>query len=152
MAKERSVLATKQNGHTDNKQTVLIEGNKVKGWKLSGVLGRLLYMADQLRVWHWQTHFYAAHKAFGDIEEALRGDMDILAEMAISNGQKPRGMQLEQVRDYESPADCVDWVKAQENYLLGAKSALQADRPDVQNKIDELIGLMNKLKYLLTLK
>lgn len=119
------------------------------------VIVNLLKIQNQLRILHWQTMSYAAHKALGNAYEDLDGLIDTLVE--IHQGKYGRLV-------FETPIDLglvnqdeieLDDVLVQLNdYLTGPFNEMHDSVKDTDclNVRDEILATINKLRYLLTLK
>lgn len=109
----------------------------------------LLVFQSQLKVMHWGTESYAEHNAYGMTYESIDEGLDALVESY--QGYHGR-------IDFGSSCDFISFNKVQPNEwlnsMLDCLNGLRAEikESDLQNMIDELIGSVSKLKYLLTLK
>jgi hypothetical protein len=117
------------------------------------MIGALIAMQNQFRVFHWQTESYAQHKAFGEAYENLDGLIDEFVEIYQGkNGITKPGdgfkIKLENLDD--SPVDMIDVFI---DYLKNeVPNQLEKTDTDLLNIRDEMMGLLNKTKYLLLLK
>jgi len=119
------------------------------------VIKPLVEIQQQLQIFHWQTESYAEHKALGKTYEAFGSLLDDYVETLF--GQAGRlyagdGFTIKLV-NYEQNA-VNTFIEETLSYLnndlpveIDGKSAT-----DLANIRDEMVGLFNKLKYLLTLK
>jgi hypothetical protein len=110
-------------------------------------------LRDQIHVWHWQTEVGDLHKALGAFYESVVGDIDNIMEMSMGKygrvsikgvGTPPPLVDLSDVNLEEYLAS---YVELYDNYR---KTVFKNDS-DIQNKLDELIGDINKLRYLITM-
>jgi hypothetical protein len=119
------------------------------------VIVNLLKVQNQLRILHWQTLSYAAHKAFGKAYEDLDELIDGLVE--VHQGKYGR-------LTFETPIDLglvnqdeidLDDILLQLNeYLTGPFNDMHDPVKDTDCLAirDEILIVINKLRYLLTLK
>jgi hypothetical protein len=119
------------------------------------VIVNLLKIQNQLRILHWQTSSYAAHKALGNAYEDLDGLIDNLVE--VHQGKYEKII-------FETPIDLglvnqdeidLDNVLIQLNdYLTGTFTEMHDPVKDTDclNIRDEILAVINKLRYLITLK
>jgi hypothetical protein len=119
------------------------------------VIVNLLKIQNQLRILHWQTFSYAVHKALDSAYESLDELIDSLVE--VHQGKYGR-------LKFETPIDLglvnqdeidLDDVLIQLNdYLTGAFTEMHDPVKDTDclNIRDEILAVVNKLRYLLTLK
>jgi hypothetical protein len=117
------------------------------------MIGSLIAMQNQFRVFHWQTKSFAQHKAFGEAYEGLDGLIDEFVEVyqgknGIQNPADGLKIKLENLDD--NPVDMIDvFIEFLKDELPGE---LEKDDTDLLNIRDEMMGLLNKTKYLLLLK
>jgi hypothetical protein len=119
------------------------------------VIVNLLKIQNQLRILHWQTLSYAAHKALGNAYEALDELIDTLVE--VHQGKYGRII-------FETPIDLglvnqdeidlEDILIQLNDYLSGPFAEMHDPVKDTDclNIRDEILAVINKLRYLLTLK
>ena len=119
------------------------------------LIGRLLFMQMQLRIFHWQTLSFAQHKAFGEAYETLDGMIDEFVEVfqgkrGIVKAREKFVVELRNLSDHD-PISCLDECIG---FLSGELTAsLDADADtDLLNLRDEMLATLNKTKYLLRLK
>lgn len=109
-------------------------------------------MQNQFRVFHWQTQSYAQHQAFGNAYETLDGLIDEFVEIYQGkNGiVKPgEGFKIKLENLDGSPSDMIDvFIEFLQNDL---PNQLDENDTDLLNIRDEMMGLLNKTKYLLML-
>jgi len=116
------------------------------------LMSYFLGLQNQLQVLHWQTTSYARHMAYGSTYDALVAFVDDFIEMY--QGRYGR-IKIEAQPAIKNIAD--DELNG---YFSGVITFLSDELPpmldekdtDLLNLRDEIIGLFNKLKYLLTLK
>ncbi len=117
------------------------------------MIGSLIAMQNQFRVFHWQTKSFAQHKAFGEAYEGLDGLIDEFVEIyqgknGIQNPADGLKIKLENLDD--NPVDMIDvFIEFLKDEL---REELDKDDTDLLNIRDEMMGLLNKTKYLLLLK
>lgn len=119
------------------------------------VIINLLKIQNQLRILHWQTDSFARHKAFGKTYDDLDGLIDTLVE--IHQGKYG-------TIKYSAPIDFglvnseeidIEQVLEQSNeYLTGPFNDMMdpVKDSDCLNIRDEILTVINRLRYLLTLK
>ncbi len=116
------------------------------------MIGAFIAMQNQFRVFHWQTQSYAQHQAFGNAYETLDGLIDEFVEIYQGkNGiVKPgEGFKIKLENLDGSPSDMIDvFIEFLQNDL---PNQLDENDTDLLNIRDEMMGLLNKTKYLLML-
>lgn len=109
----------------------------------------------QLKVLHWQTKGYARHKAFGETYEGLEALIDEYVEVCM--GKHGRFTLQEQNKtikiDNLPEVSIVDFLQNTKSTLIGLSKDLSSENDtDLLNLRDEMLALVNKLAYLLTLE
>lgn len=115
------------------------------------IVASLIGMEQQLRIWHWQTKMYSRHQAYGATYNALGELIDSFMETYMGKYgrvEAPPSIPLENMSNDVEPK-INEYIES----LIALSDELdpRADS-DLLNIRDEILGLMNKLKYLLTLK
>lgn len=119
------------------------------------VIVNLLKIQNQLRILHWQTNSYAQHKAFGKTYDDLDELIDTLVEIhqgkyGVITYTTPIEFNLVNIDEIE-----IDQILIQLNeYLTGPFNEMMDSVKDTDclNVRDEILTVINKLRYLLTLK
>lgn len=117
---------------------------------------KLLEMQVQFRILHWQTKSYAQHKALGDLYENLDDLIDEFAEIILGKSSNRfdfdsefsivlKNMELSGTSEFISEG--VEDIINMSNDFLDDETDT-----DLLNLKDEIIALLNKTKYLLTLE
>lgn len=115
----------------------------------------LLTLQDQLKVYHWQTKSYAEHKALGNLYDTLGDLVDEFVETFSGRYGVPAARESYKltVSNYKDNAGCVEFLDQSISYMAKDVTAmLKPEDTDLLNLRDEMIGAMNKTKYLLRLK
>jgi DNA-binding ferritin-like protein len=118
------------------------------------IISNLLKLQLQLRILHWQTDLYSAHKAFGKAYIDLDEQIDILVE--LHQGKYGKIMFDNVSLDIQN----IDTTSVDSLLETAAQYVAQSltevhDEPvdsDCLNVRDEILIIINKLRYLLTLK
>ena len=115
----------------------------------------LLKLQNQLRICHWQANLYGEHKALGKAYEALDSLIDDVVEVHQGKYGKiiynaPIDLGLVNKQDIDIPAILEEFT----DYLVtGYTEGLDPVKDsDCLNIRDEIMAVVNRLKYLLTLK
>ena len=110
------------------------------------IIIELLTIQNQFRIFHWQTKSFSRHSAFGMVYDSLDDLIDTFVEICMGKHGRPDftgGVSL-LVSDMKE-LDPVNFSDAVVEYD-------QTKDSDLLNVRDEMMALINKLKYLLTLK
>jgi DNA-binding ferritin-like protein len=112
----------------------------------------LIKIQQQLRIFHWQSETYAQHKAFGEAYEELDELIDSFIETFM--GKKGRvkakvtyNIELDNLSD-----NYLVYIDDYIAFLNNLTNELAPEDTDLLNIRDEMLQVLNTLKYLLTLK
>ncbi len=115
-----------------------------------------LHLRDQIKLYHWQTRIYARHIATDKILEKLEKNIDSFVEVYIGKYGRPKlsGKNTTITLQNISEAGATRLIKSSIKYLQTflTKSLQPATDSDLLNIRDEIIGDLNQLLYLFTLK
>ena len=122
--------------------------------KLSNNVNLFLSIHAQLKVFHWQTIGYARHNAFAQTRDELEDLMDDFVEEAMG---KYGRFQLDTYTNTitlanlseSNPMDLAEQIC---QALIKITSEVEPTDTNLLNLRDEMLGLFQKLKYLLTLE
>jgi len=117
------------------------------------IVTNLLTLHNQLKIHHWQTKSYSEHQALGGTYDAFTELIDQFIETLMGKYGRVKsenGFTIE-LQDYEKVSS-IDFVDKYINYLVNEMpKSLEESDTDLLNIRDEMLGELNKLKYLLTL-
>ena len=113
----------------------------------------MLQMQKQYQIFHWQTTSFSQHKSFGKIYESLDESIDTFIETYM--GKYGRVISASKFNLEMSNYSDLNFATATDSYiefLINLTNMLDAARDtDLLNIRDEILGNLNRLKYLLTL-
>jgi hypothetical protein len=113
----------------------------------------MLQMQKQYQIFHWQTTSFSQHKSFGKIYESLDQNIDIFIETYM--GKYGRVISASKFNLEMSNYSDLNFASATDSYiefLINLTNILDTARDtDLLNTRDEILGSLNRLKYLLTL-
>jgi hypothetical protein len=113
----------------------------------------LIKIQEQLRIFHWQSTTYAQHKAFGKAYEDLGDLVDNFVEVYMGKYGKLKAKLTYNIELDNFSDNYVEYVDNYISYLTDINSELDASKDtDLLNIRDEMLAVLNRLKYLLTLK
>ena len=123
---------------------------------VSFVAMKALMHASQIKLLHWQTKSYAEHKALDKLFNGIVAFQDDLVETIMGKYGRPNlsgDMKVLTMYNYED-CDCSEAIeKIKHCYYKECKSYFTAEEdPEILNILDEIIALLDKTMYLLTLK
>jgi len=121
---------------------------------LSSNVNFFLGLQMQLKVNHWQTKGFARHNAFGSTFDELLELVDRYVEEAM--GKYGRFILDDETKTIElvnlSEIDMKGFINTLREALVQFTSQLDQTDTNLLNIRDEILGLINKLGYLLTLE
>ena len=112
-------------------------------------------MRDQVKIYHWQTHLYARHKATDEVITALDGLIDLYVEVYMGKYGRPTITRTTNTIQIKNMADktAMKFIKDCLAYINGPLSrSLKATDTELINIKDEMLAELNKLLYLFSLK
>jgi DNA-binding ferritin-like protein len=121
---------------------------------LNSNINFFLGLSAQLKVMHWQTKGYSRHQAFGNTYDTLSDLTDTFVEAAMGKygrfklDDETNTITLVNLSDLK-PEEMVNTVK---EALIQYTEQFEPTDTDILNIRDEMLGLFNKLSYLLTLE
>lgn len=121
---------------------------------LSSNVNLFLGLHAQLKVFHWQTKGFSRHEGFAKIRESLEDLMDDFVEEAM--GQYGRFILDDETNTIKlanlseiKPAEMAETICGA---LVQMSEQIDPKDTNLLNIRDEILGKMQKLKYLLTLE
>ena len=114
------------------------------------IIFKMIQMEQQLRIFHWQTKSHARHKAFGKTYAALGDLIDSFVEVYMGKYGRVKVSGPIELKNIDNDVDLV--IEEYVEFLVSITEQMDAADSDLLNIRDEILGLMNRLRYLLTLK
>ena len=118
------------------------------------LLIKFISLQEQFRILHWQTKSYARHNAFGGIYSDLDDLIDEFMEVYMGKYGRVEfegegTIILKNTKDLELNS----FIKENIEFLKSLSDELNpSNDSDLLNVRDEIMGKINKLRYLLSLK
>ena len=129
----------------DDQNTESLDGEKIQT--------AMLQMQKQYQIFHWQTMSFSQHTSFGKIYEILDESIDTFIETYM--GKYGRVIAASKFNLEMSNYSDLNFINATDSYivfLIGLNDMLdETQDSDLLNIRDEILGNLNRLKYLLTL-
>jgi hypothetical protein len=118
------------------------------------ILTNLLTLHNQLKIHHWQTKSYAEHQALGSAYGEFTDLIDEFIEVLMGKYGRVKsdsGFKIE-LSNYDD-LNINNFIDKYLEYLIiEVPKGLDIDKDtDLLNIRDEMLAVLNKLKYLLTL-
>jgi len=112
-----------------------------------------LSIQNQIRIYHWQTESYAQHKAFGKTYEKLDELIDTFIEMYMGKYGRSKAKFTYKIELENIDVNYMAMINSYVDFLISLNEELdQVNDSDLLNIRDEMLGVFNRLKYLLTLQ
>lgn len=117
------------------------------------IVTNLLTVHNQLKIHHWQTKSYAEHQALGGVYDEFSDLIDQFIEVFMGKYgriecQGGFKIELSNYKELSTMDFCDKYIVYLVNEL---PKELESSDTDLLNIRDEMLGQLNKLKYLLTL-
>lgn len=113
----------------------------------------VLTFLSQVRVIHWQTNNYVVHKVFGKLYDDLNDLFDDIVEGMMGKYERfVINDKLEIELKDEQDINLNIFLDKNIKILNSFKNDLFDECDDIKNIIDEIVAMLNKTKYLITLK
>lgn len=138
----------------DNAQEETPDNSPVN--QVSFVAMKSLIHSSQIKLLHWQTRSYAEHKALDKLFSGIVSFQDTLVETIMGKYGRPKlsgDYKILTMENYDE-CNCSEVIeKIKHCYSKECKSYFTAEEdPEILNILDEIIALLDKTMYLLTLK
>jgi len=114
----------------------------------------LMELQAQVKINHWQTKGYARHKAFDELYGGLVDLTDTFAEAAMgkygrfSLENDDKTLNIVNLTEL----DLKEMLQTSKEALIQWTNEFDSTDTDIMNIRDEILGLLNKITYLLTLE
>jgi len=147
----------KKNVNNAAKLNKIESNNSKKQHKMKEELVNLLLkLLIDVKIYHWKTKSYAEHKATDQLYEALNENIDKFVEILLGKDEarlnmKGRNIEISDPKTIEQFKKIINGNKVLLEKKIGKYLILNSDT-DLLNIRDEMLQVINQLKYLLTLK
>ena len=118
------------------------------------IILKLVQIQNQFRFLHWQTFGDAKHRAYGDLYDSIGDHIDTFTEAMMGKYGRPE-FESEFVIAFQDikSINLQNFIDGIVEFLVEMTEVLDKKYDtDLLNIRDEILGGINKLKYLLTLK
>jgi DNA-binding ferritin-like protein len=119
---------------------------------LSSNINLFLGLHTQLKIFHWQTKGHARHELFAKVRDTFEGLMDEFVEQAMGQyGRFELGEENDTIKMMNlsqlKPTDLANTICES---LVDMTNQINPQDTNLLNLRDEMLGLIQKMKYLLT--
>ena len=111
-------------------------------------------LQSQVKINHWQTKGYARHKSFDELHGGLLGLTDTFAEVAMGKYGRftlendDKTLNIVNLTEL----DLKEMLQTSKDALVQWNNEFDSSDTDIMNIRDEILALLNKITYLLTLE
>jgi len=112
----------------------------------------LIKIQEQLRMFHWQSDTYAQHQAFGKAYDDLGDLIDSFIEVFMGKYGKLKAKITYNIELDNLTDNHMIYINDFIAFLMGIDKELDPADTDLFNIRDEMLAVLNTLKYLLSLK
>jgi len=118
------------------------------------IIQSFLTIQNQIKVLHWQTTSYAAHKALGKAYDQLDDLMDQFVEVYAGGDRGILKVDSLSTKCHGIEAvKPMDFIDSVEKFISGKLSeSIPEERTDLHNIKDEMLSVVNHTRYLLNLQ
>jgi len=117
------------------------------------VIKMLMQMVSQVKLFHWQTESFGHHKALDELYSGLSDLMDEFVEVCMGKHGRPNygGECVLKIFDLNNNLEA--FLDEGIEFLISLDGMYDdKNDTDILNLRDEMMSLLNKTKYLITLK
>lgn len=119
------------------------------------IVTKFLTYQNQVKIQHWQTTSYSEHKSLDDLYDSLADSIDEFIETFMGKyGRITSQTTFNLVLENYKNLGPMSLMNDMENYLINELPTMLDSKKDTDllNIRDEILGSVNKTKYLLTLR
>lgn len=152
------MTASKKSRRSSKNQTRKSKGsNSTK----KHIITKILQMLITVKLYHWNTMIYSVHKATDDLYGELNTLMDQFVEVLLGkhsnvsekNRHEILSIKTLELKNYKDNGLFKKALDDFKKYLIGLNVVFShSENSDLMNIRDEILALLNKVSYLLTLK
>ena len=151
---KRSLKKSSKKTNTTSLKSKTVPNSKVQYVKQ--FVHKMLEIPPTIRLFHWKTESYAQHKATDSLMETLNEIVDKYVETLLGKTHVKLDMNdyhTLHVTNLENVTKLEEYTQSIIDFLIEIHKKLDMEKDvDLLNLRDEMIGDLNKFKYLLRLK
>ena len=115
-------------------------------------ISALLRIHNQLRTYHWLCDTFSQHRAYGDTYDAFSELIDNFVETHMGKYGKTTHHITYNIEISTNTETAAEFIESIIEFLTSLSEHLDESDTDLLNIRDEMLGAVNKLKYLLSLQ
>jgi DNA-binding ferritin-like protein len=109
-----------------------------------------LGLLNQIKLYHWSTKSYAAHRALDQLHKDLSTLTDTLVETYLGNQGHQRTKFRIYTESHSETGDILPYLKNSYSHLKVLRKSFKS-QSELQNTVDEMTTAINQAIYLLNL-
>jgi len=117
---------------------------------MQNLVSTLLGFVVQIHVFHWITTSYSQHQTLGELYDGIHDLTDNFMEVYMGKYGRNVGASAGSVISYNT-SNVNEVIFAFETFLISLTNEIQPTDTDLLNIRDEMLALVHKAQYLLTL-
>lgn len=143
---------------TNKRQNHKLSKTRKNNYSRENIIVLCLEMLNTVKLYHWKTIKYAEHKATDELYDDLNGKIDAFVEVLMGkDGSRINlfGKKSLKLQDFNNSNSFKLYIEKAKKYLVKmteSKNIGTTENSDLLNIRDEILGILNKFTYLLTLK
>ena len=143
---------------TNKRQNRKLSKTRKNNYSRENIIILCLEMLNTIKLYHWKTMKYSEHKATDELYDDLNGKIDEFVEVLMGkDGERINlsGKKSLKLQDFNNSNSFKSYVEKAKKYLIKmteSKNIGTTENSDLLNIRDEILGILNKFTYLLTLK
>ena len=123
------------------------------------IVQKFLVLLNTVKLFHWKTTSFAAHKASDELYSSLNSNIDKFVEVLLGklNGERVQLTSVHHIPLFDFPNHNFSFIKSEidkyKKYLIDLDNNLflrRMSNPDLYTIRDEILGSLNQFLYLLT--
>lgn len=112
----------------------------------------LFHARQQAHFWHLDTKSFAEHKALEEFYTGLLDLTDKLLEEFMGKGKRIDFGSIRMTFHAYDREKMIEYFKKLARYIVRRKKSFSPSESNLNNVMDEILGLINRTLYLFTLK
>jgi hypothetical protein len=140
------------------KQTNKMNKTRKNNYSRENIIILCLEMLNTVKLYHWKTMKHSEHKATDDLYGELNNKIDEFVEVLMGKDGKRihlSGKKSIKLNDLNNLSALKKYIENTKKYLINMTNSKNIGTPensDLLNIRDEILGILNKFTYLLTLE
>jgi DNA-binding ferritin-like protein len=114
-----------------------------------GLFEYFLGLLGQIKVYHWTTMNYSAHKALDELHSTLSDNIDEIMEIYIGKfNRQPIEPFTITMKANSNPENFINYLENERENIRGLRNKSFKTSTEIQNLMDNMLGAISKAIYL----